>query len=425
MSRTYEAGNARCRICARCFLALLLLSTTTPGQIVRQHRDASNLPLPAPAGPYAIGRQAFDWIDKGRLDQFSSTSEKHRELMVYIWYPAQPSPQTSDAPYFPAADELDENPAAQEAARDIFGSTWPQIVAGSIRSHAVADAVPVENRGKFPVVLFSHGYSATAFSYTAQIEDLVSHGYVVVAIEHTDAAGLVRFPDGHVRLFRDPQSSPSAKDPLQAMVASAEVGTQTGAEDLRFVLDTLSAKTTTLANMMDLNRVAALGHSYGGTLTARACQIEPRIKACISEDGEVNPVGAFFDYPDHKPITQPFLLIEIANHPTDLELAHMRESRVQWDDFLKHEREQLDSCGAGSYYILLNRPDIAHSSFSDGPILNAAPGSTQASIALENLLLIERLDRNFLDKSLNGEAAPLLDKTVEVPPGVRVEHVGR
>ena len=177
--------------------------------------------------------------------------------------------------------------------------------------------------------------------------------------------------------------------------------------------------------MMDLNRVAALGHSYGGTLTARACQIEPRIKACISEDGEVNPVGAFFDYPDHKLIRQPFLLIEIANHPTDPELAQMRESRVQWDDFLKHEREQLDSCGAGSYYILLNRPHIAHSSFSDGPILNAVPGSSQASIAFENLLQIERLERNFSDKSLNGEAAPLLDNAADLTAGVQVERVGR
>ena len=37
---------------------------------------------------------------------------------------------------------------------------------------------------------------------------------------------------------------------------------------------------------------SAVGHSAGGTVTARACQIDRRIKACISEDGEVNPVGA-------------------------------------------------------------------------------------------------------------------------------------
>jgi pimeloyl-ACP methyl ester carboxylesterase len=327
--------------------------------------------------------------------------------------------------YFPSADDVEKNPVAQQAARDIFGGTWPQIVSGSIRSHAITNAPPVRGRTQFPVVLFSHGYSDTTFSYTAQIEYLVSHGYVVVAIEHTDAAGLVRFPDGRIRLFRDPPQSSPAKEPLQAMIASAEVGTQTGAEDVRFVLDTLSAKTIPLAKMMDLNRVAAVGHSYGGTLTARACQIEPRIKACISEDGQVNPVGAFFDYPDHKPLRQPFLLIEIANHPTDAELARMKESRVQWDDFLKHEREQLDSCGAGSYYILLNRPHISHSSFSDGPILNAAPGSTQASIALENLLLIEKLERNFLNKYLKGKAAPLLDNTAMATPDVRVERVGR
>ena len=118
-------------------------------------------------------------------------------------------------------------------------------------------------------------------------------------------------------------------------------------------------------------------------------------------------------------------MIEIANHHTDAELARMRESRVQWDGYLKHEREQLDSCGAGSYHILLNRPQLAHSSFSDGSILNAVRGSTRASIALENLLLIEKLERNFLDKSLKGEAAPLLDNAANLTAGVQIERVGK
>jgi predicted dienelactone hydrolase len=152
----------------------------------------------------------------------------------------------------------------------------------------------------------------------------VSHGYVVVAIQHTDAAGVVVFTDGRIRLFHDAPPPPSpSKDPLQAMITQAEKGTQTGAEDVQFVLDTLSQEKTPLTKAMNLKRVAAVGHSYGGTLSARACQLDSRIKACISEDGEVNPVGAFFDYADHASFKQPFLLVEIDPHRTEIELSRM------------------------------------------------------------------------------------------------------
>lgn len=411
------------RVEYRRLLALFLVPAAALGQIAGQPSRRSI--LPAPAGKYAIGRQAYDWTDSARTDQFSSGPSKHRELMVYIWYPAQASTLKTSAPYFPKADQLDKNPAAQSAARDIFGLAWPQIAAGSLRSHAVTNAPPLKMGGQFPVILFSHGYSATTFSYTAQIENFVSHGYVVVAIEHTDAAGLVLFPDGRIRLFRNPPVSPSIHDPLKAMIASAEEGTQIGAEDLRFVLDMLAKQKSSVTRMMDLGRVAAVGHSYGGTLSARACQIDAQIKACISEDGEVNPVGAFFDFSDRLPLDQPFMLIEIANHPTASELARMGESQSQWNDFLEHQHQQLEACGAGSYHVLLSGSGMAHSSFSDGPVLNAPPGSAQSTVALQDLLLTEDLEMNFLDENLKGNPAPLLDGTAKVPSEVQVERVGR
>lgn len=412
----------------RWLFALLLFSaagwTQTPGQHSGVSAGVSGGELPIPSGRYAIGRRAFDLTDKTRLDPFSSTSEKHRELMVYIWYPARSFPRASSGEYFPYASEIDKSPDSKQAALDMFGARWEPIVAGSLRSNAIPNAPPAAERERFPVILFSHGYSATTFSYTAQIENLVSHGYVVVAVEHTDAAGLVRFPDHHVRLFRNPPAPPSATTPLQAMIASAKLGTQIGAEDLIFVLDALHQEQSSLSKLMDLRQVAAVGHSYGGTLTARACQLDARIQACISEDGEVNPVGAFFDYPDHASIKKPFLFIEVANHPTDAELARMRESRAQWNGFLAHEHEQLNRCGAGSYFVQVERPGMVHSSFSDGPILNASDPKL-ASIALANLLLTERLERSFLDKYLKGAPAPLLDQPGKTESGVKIERVGQ
>ena len=412
----------------QCLFALLILNTIANAQVATSQPTAPTLQpaLPTPSGKYPIGRQAFDLIDTSRKDQLSPDSSAHRELMIYIWYPAQPSAPQPHAEYFPGAGKLATNPTAQQTMQDVLGPTWPLIVSGSITSHATANATPATQAGGFPVVLFSHGISAITFSYTAQIEDLVSHGYIVAAIEHTDASGIVVFPDGRIRLSQDPPppSSPP-KDPMKAMIDSAKEGTQIGADDLRFVLDTLLQKKIPLTQVMDLSRVAAVGHSYGGTLTARACQLDPRVKACISEDGEVNPVGAFFDYPDHASFKQPFLLTEIASRHSDDELAHMGETRAKWNEYLAHERQQLDSSPAGSYHIVLSGQGMTHASFSDGLLLSATPGSTQASTALSNLLLTEELDRSFLDKYLKKVPTPLLDQIANIPSGVTVEHIGR
>jgi predicted dienelactone hydrolase len=417
-------------MCMRYYTAsLLLMLLLLPGGRWAGGQSGLKPMLPAPTGTYSIGRQAFHLIDTSRADPFSADPAKHRELMVYIWYPARRSTRQTQGEYLPGANQLDSNPTSQEAARNEFGPYWPLIASGQITSHAVSNAAAATQAGGFPVVLFSHGVTSTTFSYTAQIEDLVSHGYVVVAIEHTDAAGIVLFPDGHVRLLRDPpaphSSAPAAKDPLQAMIASAEEGTETGAEDVRFVLDTLAQQKIPLVKIMDLKKVAAVGHSYGGTLTARACQLDSRIKACISEDGTVNPVGAFFDYPDHALLKQPFLLIEVDQSYTDAELARMAESRARWDEYLAHKHLQVESCGVGSYDVVLKRPGMAHASFSDGLLLSAVPGSAEASTALSNLVLTETIDRNFLDKYLKGEPAPLLDQPAKTPSGVVVEPVGR
>jgi pimeloyl-ACP methyl ester carboxylesterase len=380
--------------------------------------------LPDPSGRYFVGREGFDLVDEARADLFSTT--QHRELMVYVWYPVRRSGRQPRGAYVPGASQLDNDPEARQAVQNEFGARWPLILSGAICSHAIANAHPVAGQGKFPVVLFSHGISDTTFSYTAQIEDLVSHGYVVVAIEHTDAAGAVLFPDGRIRLHGDAPHPPTPPhDRLQAMIASAMQGTETGAEDDRFVLDKLADGTIPLARVMDLKRVAAAGHSYGGTLTARACQLDPRIKACISEDGEVNPVGVYFDYPDHAPFHQPFLVVEVVWHPSDDLLARMGESRSKWDAYVEHEREQLSACPAGSYHVILSGTEMTHASFSGGLLLSATPGSSEAAVALENLLLTEGIERGFLDKIFKNESAALFERAGKSPSGVAVEPIGR
>jgi pimeloyl-ACP methyl ester carboxylesterase len=343
--------------------------------------------------------------------------------MAYIWYPALASQSRPTAEYFPFASRVNHNASGREAAEDIFGQSWSKIVDGSLRSHAVLNARPATERGGFPVVLFTHGSGASSSSYTAQIENFVSHGYMVVAIDHPNLAGLVLFPDGRIRLSHEEASSSPSQDRLQAMIQSAQRGTETSAEDLAFVLQKLSQAQGPVKRAMDLDRVAAVGHSAGGTVSARACQLSSRIKACVSEDGEVNPVGAFFDYPDHSRFTQPFLLIQIAEQHTDEELKRMGGSRAGWDRYLAHEREQLSNCAPGSYLVTISRPGLGHAAFSDGPSLNAANGSAEATRTQSNLRLTEDLELAFLDHVFKiGAERPLTSLSA---PDVKVERMGQ
>lgn len=411
----------------RHLIVVVLLSSVlwaqTGGRQADDSRSDVKRELPIPSGEYGVGRQALDLTDNTHPDSPSSISGGHRELMVYIWYPARQSSSKSDSEYFPFAADIDKDPKYKEAAHGIFGASWPMIVDGSVHAHAVTDARPVVG-AQFPVVLFFPGYSSTTFSYTVQIENLVSYGYVVVAVEDTNGSGMVRFSDGRIGLLQSPPPSPSpSTDPLQAMIASAQQGTQTGAEHARYVLNALK-KITPLSKIMNFSRVGVVGHSAGGTLAARACQIDPRIKVCISEDGEVNPVGAFFDYPDHNSMQQPFLFIQVEHNPTDEELARMHESRTKWNEFLAHEQWQLHQCGKGSYLIRLHRPGMGHSSFSDGPVLSARDNE-QAAIALENLRQTEELEKAFLDKYLKDVSTPIFGRTDTTPQGITIEPIDK
>ncbi len=405
------------RVCGFVVIPILLASCkTVQTDCVAQ--------LPNPSGSFAVARRGYGLIDSARPDRFSSDSTKHRELMVHVWYPAQQSNHASFEGYVPGAKQIDGSACGRVRMRDEFEAIWPHILSGQLGSHVVASATPAVQPGGFPVVLFSHGLGSTTFAYSSQIEDLVSHGYVVIAIEHTDMATAVLFPDGRIRCFQRLPATGSG-DALEQMIAAMKEEVQTGAEDIRFVLDNLMKRSIAVPVSLDLEHVAAMGHSAGGTMVARACQIDKRIKACISEDGELKGIAAFADYPDHAALTQPFLLMEIYLAPTDGELARMRLTRQQWQAYEQKKRQQLQSCQGGSYDVVFNGPGMIHASFSDEPLLGAPCGSSARALALDNLLLIEKTTRAFLSKYLRGEPAPLLDQPGNTPPNVTVQRFGR
>src|SRR5690349_4810398 len=126
--------------------------------------------LPAPSGPYPVGRLARHWVDPDRDELPPAPAGSKRELMVFVWYPAAREPAAQPAPYLPAG-------------WDGVGSFWG-FEAGGVRSHAYQDAPVAADRGQYPVLVFSPaGFPPLLLA--AVLGEIASHGYVVVGLNHT------------------------------------------------------------------------------------------------------------------------------------------------------------------------------------------------------------------------------------------------
>ena len=167
---------------------------------------------------------------------------------VEVWYPAVPGSDGTDS-----YDMRDHIPDAVRAllTTDLpSGLTYP-----ATRDAAVAD-------GRFPVVLFSHGFSGVRMQSTFLTAHLASWGMIVVSPEHPS------------RNLSAVLSLTLNRDPL------ASVGDLTGALDLVLAADADDA--SPFHQHVDTALVAAVGHSAGGGTVLRAAEADARITGYVS-----------------------------------------------------------------------------------------------------------------------------------------------
>jgi hypothetical protein len=146
--------------------------------------------FPHPGGPYRIGTLTYHWVDTNRPEIFTADPSDQRELTVQIWYPAQPTGAATRAPYL--ADAAVVAPIARllHLPASLFGYLR------YVKTSAVPAAPVSDAESRYPVLVFPHGRCGLRQHNTFQVEELVSHGYIVAAIDHPYAASTVIFPDG-------------------------------------------------------------------------------------------------------------------------------------------------------------------------------------------------------------------------------------
>ncbi len=257
------------------------------------------LSLPAPSGPYAVGRTVYDWVDTSRLDVLSDRPNQKRELLVWAWYPAQVNTSQAPAPYLPAAwiGARDRNQGIGILLEHNFAS---------IQTHSFADAPLSSALSSYPVLIMEPGMGPIPTDYTVMAENLASQGYVVVGINPTYTPFLVVFPDGRIAPRSSKGAIPDTADPVTADRDANAIG-RVWADDVIFVMDQLASlngdKASSFFERLDLEHIGVLGHSFGGATAIAVCQRDARCKAGADLDG--TPWG------DEKSgvVPQPFMFI--------------------------------------------------------------------------------------------------------------------
>jgi Platelet-activating factor acetylhydrolase, isoform II len=154
--------------------------------------------LPRATGPFAVGKVTVHWTDESRVEPLSPNHEP-REVMVDMWYPAEPS-NAVPVEYLDAAAY--EKAMGAEGFKDFFREASETLRAG-VKTHAFACAPYARSAKQSPVLIFSPGGGMVREVYAAQFEDLASHGYVVAAISHPYDAIVTIFPDGRPVAYSD------------------------------------------------------------------------------------------------------------------------------------------------------------------------------------------------------------------------------
>jgi dienelactone hydrolase len=198
---------------------------------------------PFARGPHPVGVRTTGLVD----------TERDRPLPIEVWYPADAAHAGDDLSN-DTKDRYEMFPGLPESTQD-----------------AVRDARSTQ--GRFPLVIFSHGFGGHRRQSTFLCTHLASHGYVVAAMDHT---GNTVFDVLQMTLtVRSGAEVPEPLGILEAMIAARP-------RDVSFVIDrVLDGSAGDVAALVDAERIGMAGHSFGGWTTLQTTRADRRIRAAL------------------------------------------------------------------------------------------------------------------------------------------------
>jgi predicted dienelactone hydrolase len=187
------------------------------------------------------------------LDLKYQKDGREKTLTVAVWYPTPAQPESHN-----------------------YG--------GPTKGNVAVGAAPHAAGGPYPLLVFSHGYGGSGLSSVFFTEALAARGWIVACPDHNDEYSAVRIRTGQQKDFdrlgflrhakKIAASGPGDRDKYQYRL-----------DEMSVVLNNMLASDT-FGRLIDKDRIAAGGHSFGGftalglsgTIKERH---DPRIRAVL------------------------------------------------------------------------------------------------------------------------------------------------
>ncbi|XP_034383384.1 platelet-activating factor acetylhydrolase isoform X1 [Cyclopterus lumpus] len=281
----------------------------TLGFLAMGNACSSNLGIPPAKGPNAVGCTDF------MMDHTTQGS------FFRLYYPCQETEKPEQPDWVPCVEYFNGLADFMKINRTLSERIFNYLF-GSFKIPASVDA-PFKSNAKCPVVIFSHGLGAFRTLYSAICAELASQGFIVASVEHRDQSASATY------YFREKTESEKANKNVPKSCApdqdhlvrewmyyrSLQHGerefplrnkqVKQRADECILALDRLTEINsgltvqnvlqtqfdwTTLENSMDLCRIAAVGHSFGGATVIEALCKEVKFKCGIALDSWMFPL---------------------------------------------------------------------------------------------------------------------------------------
>ncbi len=334
----------------------------------------------APTGPYSVGTVTYEWTDPQRPETYTDALDDRRRLAVQFWYPT------------------DQQPASGK--QDTSGAK-------------LSSQQPV-----YPVVIFSHGATATRASNTSTYRELASHGYITASIDHTYLNIFTRFSDGQLALI-----SQRYLTALNASLKNDSSGEQemmvmyrVRVADMRFTLDQIEAinqnGTPELpAGRLDMQHIGLFGHSAGAATAAETCRQDSRCQAALLIDGTL-----VFDVIETHPDGTRVMTDQPFPHPMMQVNSGLLYDQPGYQDAYAPNRSAFQKATLPAYNLVMDQ--AGHLNLTDLALLVAHPvfglfnDPQMQTGAIDPQLCMQTLNAYtlaFFDQYLKGQPSPLLD----------------
>jgi hypothetical protein len=388
--------------------------------------------LAAPSSLYQIGTVKYHWTDTSRQEIFSTNPTDRRQLMAQVWYPVKEDLSSARAPY---VDDAGAMSAGLTQALSSSGLVeLPSFFFDHfkyVRTHAIPSAPVATDKASFPVLIYVAGLDGFRQASMFQVENLVSHGYVVVGLDQPYTAAAVTFPNGQViKGLTRAQVQPLIDQSISPVANAPKLNGQpltNGivpylAQDITFTLNQLvtlnsSDPKAILISHLDLKHVGVFGVSLGAMVAGEACHEDLRFSACLMMDAAM-PADVV-----RSGLQQPGMWL--TRPASDMRLERARSGG--WSE--KDIQQTLSTMQAvytkarpgGSYYVSI--PGMFHLNFTDTPYwspFTSQLGLTGPIDGQRGFDIVNAYSLAFFDSALKDRPSPLLAGLSKQYPEVNI-----